>query len=125
MLFGVGSGLIADEFGLLLTFGNYWTTLTYTVVAVLLVVLCLLYYFVRHASTLHAHFARMSRNEAFFMLGAFLAIIAGTFLSTMYDNAVVFTAALVLAIAAVAVLVYPIYNHLAQRRITAPKPESD
>jgi hypothetical protein len=36
IIYGVGGGLIVDEVGLLLTFGNYWSGLTWTLLIVLL-----------------------------------------------------------------------------------------
>ncbi len=36
ILYGVGGGLIVDEVGLLLTFGNYWSELTWAVLIICL-----------------------------------------------------------------------------------------
>lgn len=115
VLYGLGWGFIADEFGLLLTFGNYWTTLTYTIVAFLLVAVCLIIIFMKHASAIRAHFARLPRNEVFFMLGGFLAIIAGTFLTTSTSMFVIDIAS-AFAVAAAIAFLYPLARYFAQRR---------
>ena len=41
VFYGFGSGLIMDEVGLLLTMGNYWTSLTF-VILVIVVAVCII-----------------------------------------------------------------------------------
>ena len=48
ILYGAGGGLIVDEVGLLLTFGNYWTSLTYAFLVVFLSFIAVILFFYRY-----------------------------------------------------------------------------
>ena len=48
ILYGAGGGLIVDEVGLLLTFGNYWTGLTCAFLVVFLAFIVVLMFFYRY-----------------------------------------------------------------------------
>ncbi|HEX7482793.1 MAG TPA: hypothetical protein VF350_04950 [Candidatus Bathyarchaeia archaeon] len=50
ILYGAGGGLIVDEVGLLLTFDNYWTSLSYSFLIVFLAFIIVLIFFFRYRS---------------------------------------------------------------------------
>jgi hypothetical protein len=103
ILYGAGGGLIADEFGLLLTFGNYWSNLTYTIVAMLLAFALLGTLFVKHASSIREQFGKVSKNDAGLYFGILLGMVSAAFLVET-TNVVVFVVASILGIIALVVV---------------------
>jgi hypothetical protein len=73
LVYGLGLGLIGDEVGLLLTFGNYYSELTYQIFvgAVGLIILGALA--IRFGERLRKDFMRMERWEGVSLVGLFLA----------------------------------------------------
>jgi hypothetical protein len=73
VIFGLGAGFVGDEVGLLLTFGDYYSTLTFdffvaAVVAIILIALLLRYWKEIESDILHA-----STRERLVQTGLFLA----------------------------------------------------
>ncbi len=73
VLFGLGLGFIGDEVGLLLTFGNYYTTITFDffVAAICFVVLASL--LVRYWKEVETDVIRLGSRERLTHIGIFLA----------------------------------------------------
>jgi len=104
IIFGAGGGLIGDEVGLLLTFRDYWTDLTYTLVITFLAVASFLILLVRYYKTVIQEFSAFSHRTASFYLGVFLgAVSIWFFLAT--ENVIVMAVSGSLAIVACAVVV--------------------
>jgi len=106
VLYGAGAGLIADEFGLLLTFGDYWTEWTYTIVIILVTLASIGILLVKYSRTIRTHAWGLSKGSAILYLGIFLGVVSVAFLFTA-NNVMIFDAACVIAvIALVMILIY-------------------
>ncbi|MGD0159588.1 MAG: hypothetical protein ABSB89_04750 [Candidatus Bathyarchaeia archaeon] len=88
ILYGAGGGLIVDEVGLLLTFGNYWTGLTYTFLIILLAFVTILMLFNRYRLLIVTELGELVGNKASLYLGVFLAAASVAFI-TQTNNALV------------------------------------
>lgn len=86
ILFGAGGGIMGDEFGLLLTFGDYWTGMTYTIVIVLLTLASAFALINRYSSTIRSEFAGFVRRNASFYFGVFLAAVSLALLALFLDT---------------------------------------
>jgi hypothetical protein len=104
ILYGAGGGLVADEFGLLLTFGDYWSNLTYTIIAMLLSLTLLGSLLIRHSGAIRVQFGKLSRNDAVFYFGILLGMVSLAFLVET-TSTVVFGVATILAIVALVIVV--------------------
>ena len=80
IIFGVGGGLVGDEVGLLLTFGNYYSELTYTFLIALLTFSFMAALFKRHGKTIITEFYEFSRKYIDLYVGLFLAFTSSAFL---------------------------------------------
>lgn len=97
ILLGAGGGLIGDEIGLLLTFGNYWTDITYTLVIIFLTLASMLILLNKYSKAIRKEFTEFSRSNAGLYLGVFLAGVSiGFILET--DNIIFVTIYSVLTI---------------------------
>jgi hypothetical protein len=76
VIFGAGGGLVGDEAGLLLTFENYWTGLTYTILTGFLAFSFLLILVVRYSKAILGEFAGFARRRGSLYFGVFLATIS-------------------------------------------------
>jgi len=99
ILYGVG-GLIVDEVGLLLTFDNYWTSLTYSFLIIFLAFIIVLIFFFRYRLTVLEALAEFATNKVSLYLGIFLAAVSSAFI-IQTDNFLVTVVAIVFAIIAV------------------------
>jgi uncharacterized membrane protein len=81
ILYGAGGGLIVDEVGLLLTFGNYWTGLTYTFVIILLAFVTIIMLFNRYRQLIMTELAELVSNKVSLYLGVFLAAVSVAFIT--------------------------------------------
>ena len=79
-IFGAGGGIIGDEFGLLLTLGDYWTEITYTLVVVFLAAASMLSLFFRYSDKIRLEFAEFIRGNASLYFGVFLVSISAAFI---------------------------------------------
>jgi len=80
IIFGVGGGLVGDEVGLLLTFGNYWTGITYTLVIVFSTVTSLLILVIKYSRSIHREFTVFLSSHAALYSGVFLVIASVAFI---------------------------------------------
>jgi hypothetical protein len=106
VLFGAGSGLIVDEVGLLLTFGDYWTDITYTFVIIFLTLASMLILIIRYSQVIKTEFSEFLRSNASLYFGVFLAGVSIAF-SLDTDNPTIMTISSALTITAcIIVLAY-------------------
>jgi uncharacterized integral membrane protein len=91
VIFGAGGGLIGDEAGLLLTFENYWTGLTYTIITGFLAIAFILILIAKYSRTIMNEFVSFARNNASLYFGVFLATISIAFLMDT-DNPIIIAA---------------------------------
>ena len=69
IVFGVGGGLVGDEIGLLLTFGDYYSELTYTFVIALLAFSFMATLFKRHGKAIVTELYGFSRRDIDLYIG--------------------------------------------------------
>lgn len=100
ILYGAGGGLIVDEVGLLLTFGNYWTGLTYAFLVVFLAFIVVLMLFYRYRLAITEELAEFASSKLSLYLGVFLVAVSVAFI-TQTDNFLVTAIASVLVIIAI------------------------
>jgi hypothetical protein len=82
VIYGAGGGLIADEAGLLLTFGNYWTGITYTIVVIFVAFASTLILFKRYSKAILTEFKGFTKSRASFYFGVILAAVSIAFMGT-------------------------------------------
>jgi hypothetical protein len=104
ILYGTGGGLIADEVGLLLTFGEYWTSLTYTFLIGFLAFVAILMLFYNYRQTVTSELKEFIGRKASIYFGVFLFVLSIAFI-TETSNVLVVVAASTLAIAALAICI--------------------
>jgi preprotein translocase subunit SecG len=80
ILFGAGGGLFGDEAGLLLTFGNYWTNITYTLVIVFLAIALMMILVARYWQSIRDDFTEFLRSDAGLYSGVFLIAVSIAFI---------------------------------------------
>jgi hypothetical protein len=103
IVFGVGGGLVGDEIGLLLTFGDYYSELTYTFVIALLAFSFMATLFKRHGKTILAELYGFSRRHIDLYIGLFLAFVSSAFL-IQSDNTPVILLSLITFITALTLI---------------------
>ena len=99
ILFGAGGGLIGDEVGLLLTFGNYWSEITYTFVIIFLTFASMLILLNKYHKIIRTEFTQFLRSNASLYIGVFIAAVSVAFILET-DNATIVTVSSVLTIMA-------------------------
>ncbi|MDH7564107.1 MAG: hypothetical protein QHH24_04405 [Candidatus Bathyarchaeota archaeon] len=90
VLFGLGGGLIGDEVGLLLTFGNYWSELTYNVVIAFLAVMSIIILVSRYSSIMRKEFTEFLQSNASLYVGIFLAAVSLAFVLETDNEVIVY-----------------------------------
>jgi hypothetical protein len=104
ILYGVGGGLIVDEVGLLLTFGDYWTGLTWVIFVVMVTVISVLILLARYRTQIREDLHEpLGRNLAL-TLGILLAALSLPFIFQT-DNLPVIAVSTALTITALVVVV--------------------
>jgi hypothetical protein len=103
IIFGIGGGLVGDEIGLLLTFGDYYSELTYTFIIALLTFSIMATLFKRHGKTIITELYGFSRKHIDLYIGLFLAFISSAFL-IQSDNTPVIILSLITFIAALTLI---------------------
>jgi len=105
ILFGAGGGLVGDEIGLLLTFGDYWTEITYTIVIILAALASILMLMIRY-SKLNRDFADFLRSGATFYLGVFIFAVSIAFIFETENTLVILISGSSSIIALIMILTY-------------------
>ncbi len=78
LVFGLGAGFIGDEVGLLLTFGDYYSTLTFEFFVAAVAAVVLITLFLRYHAEIEHDILRAGRRERLALLGIFLAGLSTT-----------------------------------------------
>lgn len=99
ILFGTGGGLVGDEIGLLLTFRDYYSEITYTFVISLLAFAFIAALLVRHGPAIISELYRFFRPNVDLYVGLFLAFVSSAFLIQSENHLVIATSGTVLLIA--------------------------
>jgi hypothetical protein len=116
ILYGAGGGLIVDEVGLLLTFDNYWTGLTYSFLIVFLAIIIILMFFYRYRSTIIEELAEFAFSKVSLYLGIFLAAVSVAFIIQTDNFLVTYIASIFVVIAVILIIIF-----LIQKLKIAPK----
>jgi hypothetical protein len=97
VIFGAGGGLVGDEVGLLLTFGEYWTGITYTFIIVVSSVAAVAILFNTYHKIIRNEFYEFLIGDFGFYFGVFLTTVSAAFLIEA-DN---FTTIVILGVLAI------------------------
>lgn len=103
IIYGVGGGLIADEVGLLLTFGDYWSGLTWTFIIVAISTVSVLILLNLYRRVIFDELHEFVSSKASLYVGVFLAALSVTFIIGP-DNLLVTIVSTVLTIIAILVI---------------------
>jgi hypothetical protein len=103
ILYGVGGGLIVDEVGLLLTFGNYQSGLTWDALIVLISFIAILILFYRYRKKIEEELGEFISSKISLVVGIFLAAISIGFIAET-NNAVAIEISTGLTMVAVVVI---------------------
>jgi hypothetical protein len=106
ILFGAGSGLIGDEVGLLLTFGNYWTEITYTFVIIFLTLASTLILLSKYSKIIRIEFTQFLRSHAALYFGVFLAAVSMAFIMETDNVKIIAVSSALIITACVIILAY-------------------
>jgi len=72
LLYGLGAGIVGDEFGLFLTGGNYQSELTYEFFVATMFFIIIATLLLRYRAALRIELLKLSVRERVFMIGAYL-----------------------------------------------------
>jgi len=111
IIFGVGGGLVGDEIGLLVTFGNYYSELTYTFVISLLAFAFMATLLKRHGQAIITELFGFFRLNLDLYVGLFLAFVSSAFL-IQSDNTVVIVLSSITFIVALALIARRIMRYI-------------
>jgi hypothetical protein len=118
ILFGAGGGLIGDEVGLLLTFENYWSEITYTFIILFLAVASTSILIIRYSKAIKAELADFVRSNASLYFGVFLAVVSIAFIMET-DNVLIITVSSVASVTACAAILAYLVQRIMRRRAEA------
>lgn len=120
IIYGAGGGLIGDEIGLLLTFNDYWTSLTYTFIIVFLTFASILILLVRYQKTIRNEFTEFARSNFSLYFGVFVAVVSLAFILET-ENILIMNVSIGLAIMASIVIMAYFIQRVRLRRKTNAK----
>ena len=118
ILFGAGGGLIGDEVGFLLTFGDYWSEITYTLIIMFLAVASTSILIIRYSKTITTELTHFVRSNASLYFGVFLAAVSIAFIMET-DDALIITVSSVASVTACAVILAYLIQRIMRRRTEA------
>ena len=118
ILFGAGGGIIGDEAGLLLTLGDYWTLLTYTVIITFLAIVSITILLIRYSNTIRTEFSHFARSNASLYFGVFLAAVSAAILLETDDLVMDAISVVLTAVAFAVILAYFVQRVTRRRRRT-------
>ncbi len=116
ILFGAGGGLIGDEIGLLLTFEEYWTAITYTAVIVILAFSSITILLFRYSEIVLREFSQFLHSSSSLYVGVFLAVVSAAFLLETKDIMLILVLSFSTAISCVIIIASLIQRLVMKRR---------
>jgi amino acid transporter len=118
VLYGLGAGFVGDEVGLLLTFGNYQSELTYLffIAAISFVIIATL--FLRYRAQLKEELLKLSFRERAAMIGVYLTGFSVFF---FFLSSGVSLVGIPLALAGLTILIITYARHRKPRTSTSPQ----
>ena len=106
ILFGAGGGFIGDEVGLLLTFGDYRTGITYTFIIIFTTFISILILLNRYSRIISREFTEFSSSQKSIYFGVFLAAVSIVFITESDDIIITAVASVSTIVAFVIILAY-------------------
>lgn len=116
ILFGAGGGIIGDEAGLLLTLGNYWTPLTYTVVITFLALASVLILLNRYSRAVREEFSGFLRRNASLFIGVFLLAVSIPLITRTGNTVIIIVSSVSAIVALIIILAYFIQRIITRKR---------
>jgi hypothetical protein len=116
ILFGAGGGMIGDEAGLLLTLGNYWTNLTYTVVITFLALALMLILLNQYSRAIREEFVVFLRSNASLFIGVFLFAVSIPLITRTGNIVIIIISSVSAIVALVIILAYFIQRIITRKR---------
>ncbi len=117
IIFGVGGGLIADEIGLLLTLGNYYSGITWTFLLLLFAFVATLFLLYRYRKEIFEELHEFVGSKASLYFGVLLAAISFAFIIET-DNLLIAIVATALTVAGVVIFLAFLIHGIRQNRAT-------
>lgn len=117
IVYGVGGGLIADEVGLLLTFEDYYSGLTWTFLLLLIAFVTTLFLFWKYRESVYAELHEFIGSKASLYIGILLAAVSVAFVVET-DNFYVTLVSVVLTVAGVLIALAFLVHQLRQKILT-------
>ena len=106
IIYGAGGGLIGDEVGLLLTFGDYRTEMTYTIVIMFLTFASTIILLRKYSKIIRREFGSFTRRNISLYFGVFLAAVSVAFITETNDNVVITVSSITTLVALAIILTY-------------------
>lgn len=120
ILFGAGGGLIGDEIGLLLTLNNYWTSVTYTAIILIITLSSIFILLFRFQKAIRTELAEFTSTRVSFYFAIFVAAVSVAFILET-DNTLIIMVSSALTIMATAVLLaYLVQRFMKKRQPNKP-----
>jgi hypothetical protein len=123
IIYGVGGGLIADELGLLLTLGNYYSGLTWTFMLLLLSFISVLILINRYRQSIYEELHEFVSSKASLPLGVFLVAVSAAFV-VQTDNSVVPLISASLTVAGILIVLAFLIHEIRQKTPKYTNPET-
>jgi hypothetical protein len=124
ILYGAGGGIIGDEVGLLLTFGNYWTEVTYTFVIIFIAFASALILLFKYSKTITTEFTQFLRSNVSLYLGVFLAAVSVAFISQTNNLTVIAVFSALAILGVLIILTSFIHKIVVKKSVDAQTPEN-
>jgi hypothetical protein len=106
IIYGAGGGLIGDEVGLLLTFGDYRTEMTYTIVIMFLTFASTIILLRKYSTVIRREFGSFTRRNVSLYFGVFLAAVSIAFVTETTDIVVIAVSSIITLVALAIILTY-------------------
>ena len=116
ILFGAGGGIIGDEAGLLLTLGNYWTNLTYTIVITFLALASVLILLNIYWREIQEEFSGFSRSNASLFIGVFLLVVSVPLILRTRNIVIIIVSSVSAIVALIILLAYFLQRIMTRKR---------
>ena len=123
ILYGVGGGIIVDEVGLLLTFGNYQSELTWEFLITLLAFVAVLMLLYRNRQKIFEELGEFASSEAALTVAIFLGAFSVAFIAEANNFFAVITLTMLTAIAVTIIVFFVLFKIKKQK--LQPKGTSD
>ncbi len=116
IVYGVGGGLIADELGLLLTLGDYYSELTWTALLLLISIITMLVLVNKYRKSIYDELHEFVSSKASLPVGVFLVAVSIAFV-VQTDNFVVTLVSVSLTVAGILIVLSFLIHEVRQKSL--------